>query len=192
MIPLLIAGAIVGLGAHACASVDNDEAIEKNNHANEIIDEANQIAQDAKNLCETSMLILAREKTRVLQGNMNRFIQNYVKIKPVNFTDTGDLFEIDKFDKNELAVVQSMVNDIQKSDVNNVVGGVSGTALAVGAADIFAGGSLLGGGLIGGATLGAVAAPIFAVTGLFSASEATANLEKAKSNLEKALVYQDE
>lgn len=29
MIPVLIAGALVGLGAHACASVDNDEACEK-------------------------------------------------------------------------------------------------------------------------------------------------------------------
>ncbi len=198
MIPLLIAGAVVGLGAHACASVDNDEAREKNRRANEIIDESNRIAQEAKTLCQGSIDVLAKEKTKVLQGNMRRFVRSFSQIKPVNFNDSGDLFEIAKFNKNELTTMQSMVSSVQKVNVNDVVGGVSGTALAVGAADVLAGGALLGGagisvgGLAGGAALGAVAAPIFAITGIFSASEASANLEKAKSNLSKARAYQDE
>lgn len=198
MIPFLIAGALVGLGAHACASVDNDEAREKNRRANEIIDESNRIAQEAKRVCQGSMDELAKEKTRVLQGNMRRFVRSFSQIKTVNFSDSGDLFEVAKFNKNELTAMQSMVTSVQKVNVNDVVGGASGAALAVGAADILAGGSLLGGagisigGLAGGAALGAVAAPIFAITGIFSASEASANLEKAKSNLSKARAYQDE
>lgn len=198
MIPLLIAGAVVGLGAHACASVDNDEAREKNRRANSIIEESNRIAQEAKNICQYSMDVLAKEKTRVLQENMKRFVESFSKIKPVNFNDMGDLFEIAKFNSNELTTMQSMVNSVDKVNVNDVVGGLSGTALAVGAADILAGGSLLSGasisvgGLAGGAALGAVAAPIFAITGIFSASEASANLSKAKSNLSKARAYQDE
>ena len=198
MIPVLIAGAIVGLGAHACASADNNEAREKNRWANEIIDESNKIAQDAKNLCQASIDSLAKEKTRILQGNMKRFVRSFSQIKPVNFSDTGDLFEIAKFNKNELTTMQIMVSSVQKVSVNDMVGGASGTALAVGAADIITGGSMLGGagisvgGLAGGAALGAVAAPIFAITGIFSASEASANLEKAKSNLAKAKAYQDE
>lgn len=198
MISLLIAGALVGLGTHACASADNDEAREKNRQANEMIDESNRIAQEAKTLCQGSIEELAKEKTKVLQGNMKRFVRSFVQIKPVNFSDTGELFEIAKFNKNELTTIQSMVSSVQKVNVNDVVGGVSGTALAVGAADMLAGGSLLGGagisvgGLAGGAALGAIAAPIFAITGIFSASEASANLEKAKSNLSKARAYQDE
>lgn len=198
MIPLLIAGAVIGLGAHACASVDNDEAREKNRRANEIIDESNRIAQEAKNLCQGSIDALAKEKTKILQGNMRRFVKNFSQIKPVNFSDTGDLFEVAKFNRNELTTMQAMVSSVQKMTINDVVGGVSGTALAVGAADMLAGGSILGGagisvgGLAGGAALGAVAAPIFAITGIFSASEASANLEKAKSNLSKAKAYQDE
>jgi hypothetical protein len=197
MIPLLIAGAVVGLGAHACASVDNDEAREKNIRANEIIDESNRIAQEAKRLCQGSIDSLAKEKTIVLQGNMRRFVRSFSQIKPVNFSETGDLFEIAKFNKNELTTMESMVSSVQKVSVNDVVGGVSGTALAVGAADVLTGGSILGavqiGGLaVEGAALGAVAAPIFAITGIFSASEAAENLEKAKSNLSKARAYQDE
>ena len=198
MIPILITGALVGLGAHACASVDNDEAREKNTLANEIIDESNRIAQEAKRVCQDSMDELAKEKTRVLQGNMKRFVRSFSQIKPVNFSDSGDLFEIAKFNRNELTTMQSMVSSVQKVNVNDVVGGASGAALAVGAADMLAGGTLLGGagisvgGLAGGAALGAVAAPIFAITGIFSASEASANLEKAKSNLSKARAYQDE
>lgn len=198
MIPLLVAGALVGLGAHACASVDNDEAREKNTRANEIIDDSNRIAREAKTLCQGSIDTLAKEKTMVLQGNMRRFVRSFSQIKPVNFSDTGDLFEIAKFNKNELTTMQTMVNSVQKVTANDVVGGVSGTVLAVGAADMIAGGTILGGagisveGLAGGAALGAVAAPIFAITGIFSASEASANLEKAKSNLSKARAYQDE
>ena len=198
MIPVLIAGALVGLGAHACASVDNDEACEKNRRANEIIDESSRIAQEAKKVCQGSMDELAKEKTRVLQGNMRRFVRSFSQIKPVNYTDSSDLFEVAKFNKNELTIMQSMVTSVQKINANDVVGGASGAALAVGAADILAGGSLLGGagisvgGLAGGAALGVVAAPIFAITGIFSASEASANLEKAKSNLLKAQAYQDE
>lgn len=198
MIPFLIAGAaLVGLGAHASASMDNDEAREKNNQANEIIDEANKLAQNAKTICEKSMDSLAREKTAVLQGNMKRFVKAFSKIKPVNFVDTGDLFERSNFSKNELTVMQTMVSNVQKVSVNDVVGGVSGAALALGAADIAAGGAIIGsgisvGGLTGGAALGAIAAPVFAISGIFSASEASANLEKAKSNLSKAKAYKDE
>lgn len=198
MIPFLIAGvAMVGLGAHACASADNEEAREKNSRANEIIDESNRIAQEAKRLCQSSMDNLAKEKTRVLQGNMLRFVRSFSQIKPVNFSDSGDLFEMVKFNQNELTTMQTMVSSVQKVNVNDVVGGASGTALAVGAADILTGGSLLGGagisvgGLAGGVALGAVAAPIFAITGIFSASEASANLEKAKSNLSEAYAYQN-
>lgn len=196
MIPFLIAGAaIVGLGAHASASVDNDEAREKNRRANEIINKSNQIAQEAKSLCQSSMDDLAKEKTRVLQGNMRRFVRSFSQIKPVNFSDSEEFFEVAKFNMNELTTMQSMVNSVQKMSVNDVVGSASGVALAVGAADVLVSSSLLGGGIsVGGLTggLGAVAAPIFAITGIFSASEASANLEKAKSNLSRALIYQDE
>lgn len=198
MIPLLIAGAVVGLGAHICASADNQEAREKNRRANAIIEESTQIAQEAEKLCKGSIDALAKEKVIILQGNMRRFVRSFSQIKPVNFSDTGDLFEIAKFNRNELVAMKSNVSSVQKASVNDIVGGVSGTALAIGAADMIAGGTILGGagisvgGLAGGAALGAVAAPIFAITGIFSASEASANLEKATSNLEKARAYQDE
>jgi hypothetical protein len=156
------------------------------------------MVQEAKELCQNSIDTLAKEKTIVLKGSMQRFVKSFSKIKPVNFSDTGDLFEMANFNKNELITMQSMVSNVRKVSVNEVVGGISGTALAVGAADMIAGGSLLGGagisvgGLAGGAALSAVAAPIFAISGIFSASEASENLEKAKSNLAKARAYQDE
>lgn len=198
MVPLLIAGAVVGVGAHVCALADKEEAREKNSLANEIIDKANQVAQEAKTVCQGSMDELAKEKTIVLKGNMRRFVRSFSRIRPVNFSDSGDLFEVAKFNKNELLTIQSMVESVQAVNVNDVVGGVSGVALAVGAADILAKGTLLGGagisvgGLAGGAALGAIAAPVFAISGIFSASEAAANLEKAKSNLLRAQAYQEE
>ena len=198
MLPFLVAGAIVGLGAHISASADNAEAKNKNERANEIIEESTQLAQDAKKNCQTSMDTLAQQKAAILKGNMKRFVKSFSRIKPVNFSETGDLFETANFNKNELMVMQTMVNSVEKVSINEVAGGVSGTALAIGAADILTGGSILGGagisvgGLAGGAALGAIAAPVFAITGIFSASEASANLEKANSNLAKARAYEDE
>lgn len=199
MIPFLIAGAaILGIGAHAVASADNSEARSKNTQANNIINESTRLAQNAKQQCQASIDVLAEIKAVILKGTMKRFVKSFSKIKSVNFNDTGDLFDAANFNKNEITVMQTMVNSVNKVSVNDVVGGVSGTALAIGATDILTGGSILGGAglsvgsLTGGAALGAIAAPIFAVTGIFSASEAAANLEKANSNLAKAIAYQDE
>lgn len=197
MLPFILA-CVAGICANAYASSSNKEAIEKNELANEIINESNNIAQESKKICEDSMNKLANKKLRVLHGNMKRFVKNFSKIKPVNFSDTGDLFEIAKFNKNELMDMQSMIANVKKININNIVGDTSKVALALGAADILTSGSLLSGagisisGLTGGAALGAIAAPFFAITGIFSASEAAANLEKAKSNLSKAYAYQDE
>lgn len=197
MIPLIIAGAVLGIGAHACAASDNEEAKEKNERANRIITDSRQKAERAKENCQNSMNTLAMEKAIILKGNMNRFVKSFSKIKAVNFSETQDLFETAKFNKNELMVMQNMVSEVQKVSVNEVAGGVSGAALAVGAADVLTGGAIVGeglaiGGLAGGAALGAIAAPVFAVTGIFAASEAAANLEKAESNLAKARAYEDQ
>ena len=201
MIPAFIAGfAVVGGLANISASADNSEAKSINLKAEDIIREANGIAIDAKSICQGSMNKLATEKTVILQGNMKRFVKSFSKIKPVNFTDSGDLFEAAKFDKKELMTMQSLVTSVQKVKLNDVASGVSGAALAVGAADVLAGGTILGGagvelsfaGLAGGAALGAIAAPIFAVTGLFSASEAAENLEKAKGNMSRAKAFKDQ
>ena len=198
MIPILIAGAVVGMGAHAYANVSNKEAIQMNNEANKIIDEASKLADISKTKCSGSMEKLAQIKMDIMRGNLKRFVKYYSKIKPVNFTDIGDSYDLSLLNKNELSVFQDMVNCFNKSSKNEVIGGVSGVVLAVGAADVIAGGTILGGaslsvgGLAGGAAIGAIAAPVFAVTGIFSASEASANLEKAKSNMIKAETYKAE
>jgi hypothetical protein len=198
MIPFWIASAVIGLGAHASASSDNSEARSKNEQANKIIEEAAQITTNAKQQCQHSMDKLATEKALVLKGNMNRFVRNFSKIKAVNFSGSDELFEIERFNKNELTAMQAMIKNVQEMSINNVIGGISGSMLAVGAADVLFGGTLLSevsisaSGLAGGVFLGRIAAPVFAISGVFSACEAVENLEKAKSNLAKAISYQDE
>lgn len=199
MIPILIgAAALFGLGAHAVACADNEEAQNNNNRANEIIERSNRAVTEANESCQYSINRLAMTKSVVLKGNMKRFVYYFSKIRPVNFRSTGNLFELDGFNKNQIVEIRQMCNTVQKISPNQIAGGVSGTLLAVGAADALAGGSLLGGvgvsvgGLAGGALLSTIAAPVFAVSGLFSASEAAANLEKSKANLEKAYAYEDE
>lgn len=198
MLPFLIAGAAVGgLIAHASASADNNEANRKNERANKIIEKAKQLAESSERECQQAINSLSREKKTILKGNMRRFVKNFSKIKPVNFSNQNDFFEIQTFTKNEISSIQLMINTANKVDINSAFGGASGVALALSATDIVAGGSVLGGagisvgGLTGGMALSAVAAPIFAVTGIFSAKEASANLEKAKANLSKARAYED-
>ncbi len=199
MIPILIgAAALFGLGAHAVACADNEEAQSNNNMANEIIEQSNRNVTEASDSCHYSINRLAMTKSVVLKGNMKRFVYYFSKIRPVNFKNTGHFFELADFSKNQIVEIRQTCNTVQKISPNQIAGGVSGTLLAVGAADALVGGSLLGGvgvsvgGLAGGALLSTIAAPVFAVSGLFSASEAAANLEKSKANLEKAYAYEDE
>jgi hypothetical protein len=198
MIPVLIAGAVIGIKAHAKASADNEIARNINAQATEIIDEANSLAQRAKTQCQNAMDSLANEKKRVIENNIRRFVDYFSIIKSVNFSESGEHFELAQFNKNELPAIKLMVTNVQKFSVNNAVGGLSGIALAVGAADIIAGGTILAGAgislgrLAGGAALGTIAAPIFAITGIFSASEAAANVQKAQSNYAKAQTFKDE
>lgn len=197
MIPILIgAAALFGLGAHAVAVSDNEDAKANNELANSIISRSNAAVSEANASCQHSIDTLAITKTTVLKGNMKRFVYYFSKIKPVNFKDTGDMFEVGFINKNQITELKNMCQTVQKISPHQIAGGVSGTLLAVGAADALVGGSLLSGvavgGLTGGALLSTIAAPVFAISGLFSASEASANLQKSESNLAKARAYEDE
>lgn len=200
MLPLIIGGiaAAVGAGAHISASGKNQQAKDILNDASNIVESAKAEAERAQQSCKQAMNNLAVDKTKILQGSIHRFVTNFSKIKPVNFKGTNVSSDIVTIDKKQLGELSVMCNSVENVSINSIVGGVAGTALAVSAVDTLAGGALLGssgvaiGGLSGGALLGAVAAPIFAVSGLFSASEAQENLEKAKSQLAKARTYSAE
>ena len=194
-----MAGAAIGLGSHVYASKNNKEAIKINNEANSIFEESSRSMEVAKGKCADSMSNLAQLKIEIMRGNLKRFVKYFSKIKAVNFTDVGESYDLTILNRNELSMMQSMISSFEKSSKNEIVSGLSGVALAVGAADVLAGGTILGGAaglsvgsFAGGAALGVIAAPVFAITGIFSASEASANLEKASSNLTKAHTYKEE
>lgn len=198
MLGLLIAGAtLLGAGANINASAKNDEAIRKNNEAQEIIADAKRSAETAQNQCRCSMSQLARIKAEILKGTMRRFVKAYSKVGKVNFNDSEGKMELTVFNDTELSNMQYLCTYVDKSQMNAVVSGASGTLLAVGAADFVAGGALLGQvsiagtAVAGSAVLGAVAAPVFAISGLAANSEASANLERANANLNKAFAYEE-
>ena len=95
MIPILIgAAALFGLGAHAVACADNEEAHSNNNMANEIIEQSNRNVTEASDSCHYSINRLAMTKSVVLKGNMKRFVYYFSKIRPVNFKNTGDFLNL--------------------------------------------------------------------------------------------------
>lgn len=198
MLGLLIAGAtVLGLGSNLNAASKNDEAKRTNDSAREIIDDAKQMAKEAQNKCDSAMQTLARNKAMILNGSMKRFIKAYSKIGKVNFSGSDEELDLIIFNDAELSNIYSLCTSIEKSGINAAVSGASGTMLAVGAADFVAGGAILGEvsvagtAMAGSALLGAVAAPVFAVSGLMANSEASANLERANANLDKALAYEE-
>lgn len=197
MLGLLIAGATVfGLGSTINASTKNDEARRKNDIAREMIDDAQKVANEAERNCNNAMRNLARVKAKILGGNMKRFVKAYSKIGKVNFSESDEKMDLVCFNDAELSNIYTLCTNIEKSGINSVVSGTSGTLLAVGAADFVAGGAILGEvsvagtAMAGSALLGAVAAPVFAISGLIKNSEASANLERANSNFDKAYAYE--
>lgn len=192
-----IAGAAGGI-AHIKASHDNREAEEKFARAERVVEAATKIRDEALKKERQKMGMLASKKKSVISGNMQRFVKYFSKIKPVNFKIVGYDCELVVFNKNQIAEIGNMCAKINKIPANEIVGGVSGAMLAVGAADMLAGGSLLGGSVaIGGTTvavgtlLGTVAAPVFAITGINSAINASKNLDTARSVLSKANAFED-
>lgn len=230
-IPLLFIGAAVATGAFGVgksikAGVDQKDANDTNERADNIVKSASNKIEKCRKNCGAAIDSLGNCKIQVLDGSIKPFITEFEKINHVELSESKGLNELQKMvldQKNftELKELQSMATSMAGGLASGAMAGAitafgaygaagalatasTGTAIASlsGAAAtnatlaFFGGGSLAAGGLgmAGGTAVlgGLVAGPALAVLGVVVGAKASANRDKAYSNLAKAREFKEE
>lgn len=230
-IPLLFIGigaaaGAFGVGKSIKAGVDQKEANETNERADDIVKDASEKIEKCRKNCGEAIDNLGKRKIQILDESIKPFIAEFEKLNHVELSESKGLNELQKMvldQKNfaELKELQSMASSMVGGVASGAMAGAltafgaygaagalatasTGTAIASlsGAAAtnatlaFFGGGSLAAGGLgmAGGTAVlgGLVAGPALAVLGVVVGAKASANLDRAYSNLAKAKEYKEE
>ena len=135
-LPLLFIGVAaatggLGIGKTIKAGVDSKTAKHLNRDANKIVDIATDRINAHRKACGDALNQLGQQKVYVLNSNLTRFVDDFSKIKNVDFTDTEGLEELKKFhlDSAEFIELKSMVS-FAGALASGAVAGTAGGALA--------------------------------------------------------------
>ena len=230
-IPLLFIGVgaaagAFGVGKSIKAGVNQKEANQTNERANDIINGASKKIETCRKNCGASLDALGKCKIQILDKSVKPFITEFEKLNHVELSESKGLNELQKMvldqqDFMELKELQTMATSMAGGLASGAMAGAitafgaygtagalatasTGTAIASlsGAAAtnatlaFFGGGSLAAGGLgVAGGTAvlgGLVAGPALAVLGVVVGAKASANLDKAYSNLSQAKKFKEE
>ena len=230
-IPLLFIGigaaaGVFGVGKTIKAGVDQREANQTNESAENIVRSATLKIETCRKNCGASIDNLGKRKIEILNESIKPFISEFEKLNHVELSESKGLNELQKIvldqkEFTELKELQSMATSMAGGIASGAMAGAitafgaygaagalatasTGTAIASlsGAAAtnatlaFFGGGSLAVGGLgmAGGTAVlgGLVAGPALAVLGVVVGAKASANIEKAYSNLAKAREFREE
>ncbi|SET84499.1 hypothetical protein SAMN04487771_105213 [[Clostridium] aminophilum] len=230
-IPLLFIGVAavtgaVGIGKSVKAGIDQKDADDTNEMADDIIKRASNKIETCRKNCGAAIDNLGSCKVSVLDNSVKPFIVEFEKLNHVELSDSQGLNELQKMvlDKKgftELKELQSMATSmvgglasgamagaitafgaygaagvLATASTGTAIASLSGAAATNATLAFFGGGSLAAGGLgmAGGMAVlgGLVAGPALAVLGCVVGAKASANKDKAYSNLAKAREFREE
>lgn len=202
---------LVGLGAAALGIGGHLDAKEKNERAQKLADEAQEMYNKSKHSLElaqekteNSLLKLGYNKKHILDSSMKQFLDAYDKIKHIQVKESVGLNELSKFaiDQRSAIEIREMTNIYSSAIQSGATGAATGAIVALAASGslpivtggLSAAGSILMSGNIGIAagvaghalSMGAAMTPLAAVVApvvLFTGISASM---KADENLEKA------
>lgn len=132
-----------GIGTTIKAGVDQVHANSLNSDANIRVERAATRLDSLRKQCGKTLEALGAEKIFVLNGNMVSFVNEFQKLKNVDFTDSVGLSELSRFhiDQKEFEEMKGMTN-FAASVSSGLAAGAAGGALAAfgayGAASTFA------------------------------------------------------
>ncbi|GAA9184925.1 hypothetical protein HpHA191_09540 [Helicobacter pylori] len=202
-LPFILGGlAIAAAGYGFKKSIDASETADK---VNEIVKEAENLREGAKNRVESAesgyknaLMRLGEKKFHVISRGVSRFVEHFNQLKGHQFfVKASDMQDLHK----QVSVAQNFSKQLNASGMSeeSAIGGMFAGYGGLGASGFTAGamlgGGLTMGGLAGMAVLGGlVAGPALAILGAMSADEMEEKLEKAKayySQVEKAVKKAD-
>ena len=196
-IPLIFIGIATATGAFGVgktikAGVDQKEANETNEKANYIIKKSTNKINKYRENCENAIENLGEFKIKVLDESIKPFISEFEKLSNIELTKSEGLDELgnivlDKSEFKDLKKIQLMASSIIGGFASGTMCGALTAFGAYGAAGVFATAST-GTVVLGGI----VAGPALAVMGVVTGAKASANKDKAYTNLIKAEKYREE
>lgn len=139
-----IAGALTGIGTGIKAGIDNKNANEINDLAQNILNHAKKRIEVAKSASGKGLEILGEKKIQILDNKVNEFIGLFEKIKNISLEESSGLDELSKFriDKDnsflELKNLGNLGASMAKGLASGAVAGVLTAFGAYGAATTFA------------------------------------------------------
>ncbi len=202
-LPFILGGlALVAAGYGFKKSIDASETADK---VNEIVKEAENLREVAKNRVESAdfdyknaLMGLGEKKFHVRSYGMSRFVEHFNQLKGHQFfVKASDMQDLHK----QLSVAQNFSKQLnasgmsEESAIRGMFAGYGGLGISSFTTSAMLGGGLTMGGLAGMAVFGGlVAGPALAILGAMSADEMKEKLEKAKayySQVEKSVKKAD-
>lgn len=202
-LPFILGGlAIAAAGYGFKKSIDASETADK---VNEIVKEAENLREGAKNRvesaqsgCKNALMRLGEKKFHVISRGVSRFVVHFNQLKGHQFfVKASDMQDLHK----QLSVAQNFSKQLntsgmsEESAIGGMFAGYGGLGISSFTTGAMLGGGLTMGGLAGMAVFGGlVAGPAIAILGAMSADEMKEKLEKAKayySQVEKAVKKAD-
>ncbi len=202
-LPFILGGiALVAAGYGFKKSIDASETADK---VNEIVKEAEDLKEGAKNRvesaksgCKNALMRLGEKKFHVISHGVSRFVEHFNQLKGHQFfVKDSDMQDLHK----QVSVAQNFSKQLnasgmsEESAIGGMFAGYGGLCISSWTTGAMLGGGLTMGGLAGMAVFGGlVAGPALAILGAVSADEMEEKLEKAKayhSQVEEAVKKAD-
>lgn len=122
---------------------DNNKASKYSEEANDIVSKASRKAQEARERARKSLEDLGQTKLNVIESTIKNFLENFRKIKNVNYTEIEDVSEFCglKLAPNnivELTEMSEVASSVLSGTVSGVVSGAVAAYGAYGAVGLFA------------------------------------------------------
>lgn len=144
-IPFLLIGigaAAVGVGKSIKAGVDQHDANDTNKYAQDIVDSAKEMAEQARKRSNSAVTWLGETKISVLDESVKPFIAAFEQLHNIDLAESAGLqelgkFRIDKQSMDELREMQSMASSILGGAASGAVLGAATAFGAYGAAMTF-------------------------------------------------------
>lgn len=127
--------AAIGIGTSIKAGVDQREANDTNSSARNIIKEASEEMEFCRKNCGESINKLATCKIQILDGSIKQFIQEYKKIKNIEFKKANELYELQKvvLEKKSFAELKELQSMATSMVEGVALGAMAGSLTAFGA-----------------------------------------------------------
>ncbi|GHP36004.1 hypothetical protein JP0040_08260 [Helicobacter pylori] len=202
-LPFILGGLVLAAAGYGFKkSIDASETADK---VNEIVKEAENLREGAKNRVESAesgyknaLMGLGKKKLHVRSYGMSRFVWHFNQLKGHQFfVKASDMQDLHK----QLSVAQNFSKQLnasgmsEESAIGGMFAGYGGLGISSFTTGAMLGGGLTMGGLAGMAVFGGlVAGPAIAILGAMSVDEMKEKLEKAKayySQVEKAVKKAD-